>query len=1794
MAIGRISGPLLKDNLLRDGVDLAFETDLLYLDVINGRVGVKTRTPTNELSVIGTTRSTNVEVTTQLTVGSITINSNTITGTDGILNLTVPDGDQVIYQAKLKVDNVTIDNNVISTNTANTNLEIRPDGTGTVEVYSNATIYGNLHATGNITADGTVTIGDVNTDNVVINADIASDIIPDQNVHFNLGSTDKRWNEVWTENAYLTNIATTGLVVDGVDLNLRQGKILYVATNGSDSASGTHQNDPVASVKHALSIASTGDTVFVYPGTYLEIFPLTVPVGVTVRGTGLRSVLIKPTVATRYNDAFLLNGETTIEDLSIGDFFSGGNFYTVVSASAGSVTFNVGPSPFAHVYVSGGNITVNGSSYIVTNATYNNTTGNVTITHAGGTAAGTVFVSGLTFSCNGGTRVFPDNGYAFRFATDFAVSTKSPYVRNVTVITRGSVTSPSDPYGFDAGDAGKGAYVDGAYATAASNEAAMLFHSVTFITPNVDTLTATNGARVEWLNSFTYFANKGINLYSSNDGLAGQGKTQLRLSNTTGTFNVGDTVTYYSTYPTALASGTVAKKDADGKIYLTGKRDGFATKFERGGKTIQAFGSTALSQVQKKFGTASLLLSGPSDYAFVQNSTDFAFGTADFTIEFWIYRSNVSAVEGFLDFRTANPQNAAFLYANGSSLHYYVNGSNVITAAAATTSNNTWYHVAISRHTGSTRMFVNGTQVGSTWVDATSYIASPIVIGNNYTHDAGLSGYIDDLRVSNGIGRYTTTFAAPVSILGNDSHTVLLSHFDGATGSTLFVDETFLVQDIRSSSGGTAQFIELADYSDFGAEIRSIGSACVYGNYGVYGNGHGVVAYLIGQNLAYIGVGKRSDNDVTYVVQDNEVTETNGAKIYYSSVDHKGDFRVGDLFYVNQQDGTVQFSTASFNVTTTDGITITTGGNTTYIDGTEIDTGNLRLSGNTFSSTTGDINVIAASDQINFTNNVNIAGNLAVTGNVTIAGNIQVGDQTSDTVNFVAGVSSDIIPQTTGTYNLGSPSLQWKWVYADQETIGQVHINNNVITTSATNTDLSLQADGTGKVIVPSNDVELTHNLTVNGTTYLKDTGITGTVTQTGSVTQTGDYTQTGNTGITGTLTVTSYGQFEKIRIDSNIVSTTATNTDLDLQANGTGRIYVPNNNVQFDQNLTVNGTTSIATLTSSGTITANKFTTGDAYLQSNFIDTSITNHNLELRANGTGKILVPSNNVEITNNLTVTTGTTALKNTTVVGTLTQTGNVTQTGDYTQTGNTGITGNLTVSSYAQFEKIRIDSNVLSTTATNTDLSLQANGTGKVLVPNNNVLLSHDLTVNGTTNLNSLTVANTIPANAFTTGDIYIDDNYITTTLANSNLELRANGTGKILVPSNNFEVTNNLTVTTGTTALKTTGITGTLTHVGNVTRTGDVNQTGNYTLSGTIQVGSTAQFKDIKIDNNIITTTLLNNDLELVANGTGRIYIPTNDVRFDQALSVGGLTSTANINSSGTVQAVTFTDGNIQITGNTIQTTTVNSNLLLSAAGTGLVRFEQIDVQDNEIKTNTNTDIILAPNGTGIVNINSTQSVKLPVGSTTDRPSPGVAGMMRFNSTLSRFEGFDGTNWIRLDGLYDLDENTYVTAELTPGANDNTFRFVSDGVLIADLNATRFRAAQLDVDSININNNVISTTTTDTDLVVQTSGTGSVKLGNFAIRSNIITNTVSNSITNIIQNGTGYFKIAGTSGFVIPSGTSEQRPGLLEIGMMRFNTTDGRVEVWDGLVWQGAAGASVGVTSAEAADISILSVLMLG
>jgi hypothetical protein len=1976
MAVGRISGPLLKSNLVRNGIDLAFETDLLYLDVNNQRIGVKTNNPSHDLHVNGTARTTNLIVDNIAEIADITISGNTIQSSN-TLNLLTTGADSVVYQRQLDIQSISIFDNVINTNDSNANLELRPNGTGQVEVFSNLEVNGDIHATGNISADGNITLGDADTDNVTFNAEVASDIIPDVTDTYRLGNSTKRWDQVWANTVNADTVTANSLVLDGIDMTLRQGNILYVAKNGDDARTGTHPQDPFLTIQQAITAASTGDTIYIYPGAYEEIFPIVVPVGVTVKGHSIRSVTITPTTATRYKDAFLLNGESTVEDLTIKDFYSGRNNFTITSggAATGTLTVNAGTAPQAHTYVSGGTITNDAKSInaSITGSTYNNATGVLTVTYSGTAPANgaEVFLEGLVFSCNGGNRTFPDNGYSFRFATDFEVTSRSPYVRNITAITKGSVITAEDPRGFNAGDAGKGPYVDGAYATANSKEAAMLFHSCTFIVPGVDGLTATNGARIEWLNSFTYFANRGIYAFDSNEGLKSDGKTSVRLGGITGgSFAAGDTITFTST-DSSTTIAVLAESVNNDIIVIDGK--------------------------------------------------------------------NID----FVDFDTT-PQS-----------------------------------------------------------------------------------------ISNGTGVTATT---------------ILNH----------------------------------DVRDFGAEIRMIGSASVYGNFGLVGDGPGVIVYAIGQNLAYIGNGKEVTNDAGTVLQDNEVIELNDAKIRFNTVDHNGDFRVGDLFYVNQDAGTVNFVANALNVDLTSGVTFTTGSNSTFVSGDRIDTGNLRISGNTIESLSGNINISPLTQTLNLNSDVNVAGSLDVTGNVTIGGNITIGDEASDTIQIVAGIDSDLIPNIDTAYDLGSENKRWAWLYSNGADFGDIKITNNFIETTVSNADLELRANGTGKVVVPNANVEITNSFTVAGDSVLQDVDILGNLTITGDIIQTGDQTVLGDVNVGADLTVTGQAQFEEILINDNFITTTSSNTDLELRANGTGEILIPNDNfrisndlfansmqfntiagttidateftnttltivnnsitsstgglvldaagtgdilintsdVNIQQNLTVttgdttlkntiiNGTvTQVGNVTQTGNFTiAGEISNGNILIEDNFIATTDSNSPLELRANGTGQILVPNNNVQINNDLTVS-GSTDLQDTLVNGTFTLVGDFNQTGDSNITGSVTVTQDLDVTGAAQFEEILVDDNFITTTTSNADLELRAVGTGKVLIPNNDLEVSNDLIVAGTLTVNDINSSGTITANRFSTGDILIDDNFITTTQSNSNLELRANGTGEIIVPNNNVTFDNNIDVA-GLATFANTTINGALQVVGNVTHTGDIQVLGtstldsivvnqklqleeiliddnfitttssntdlelraagtgkvivpndnveitndldvngtftvnNITSTGTI-VANSYSTGDLLVDDNFITTTLSNSNLELRANGTGDVLIPNNDVTIDNTLTVAGVTnlSTTTINgvvqvtnavdingnftvngdqtitggvlvngtaqfediqvagnviqttesnsdleirtqagqnilipnsdvsvtgnltvsgqltvgdiqSTGTIEANNFTTGDVLIDDNFITTTTSNSDLELRANGTGKVvvqdnlqatqdltvsgtttlngvtgvngilthvgntvqtgnftqtgttdiagiltvtgdaDFEGISLSGNtisgtqsnadlEIKTSgsgnvvfpnndlqvtndfivggtltvgnltasgiieaetfstgdiliddnyitttlSNSDLELRTAGTGAVlidnfNINGstisttgtltvspssnytvfdgTGAINIPVGSTLQRPAGAAlyTGAIRYNQDLSRYEGYNGTNWIILQGVEDLDGDTKITAELVEGQNDNKIRFYTNSTVKADIDSNRFYADRFDVDDVRIEQNTISTITADQDLVLSAAGTGRVVIENFAFDGNRIINTVSNSITQFENTNNGYVKFAGTGGFVIPSGTSAERPAVAyrEVGMTRFNTEDDRVEIFDGINWASSAGAGSGINPADAADLAIETVLYLG
>lgn len=244
MAIGRISGQLLKSNLLRSGENLAFETDLLYLDVVNSRIGIRTASPSTDLEVNGTIRSTNLVADNQITVGDLRFSGNTILSTSGTVNFQAAAGEATVYHSRLQIDDLQLQGNVISTTVSNSAIEILPNGTGTVNVVANTNITGNLrvtgniNATGNVTIGGNITIGDGLTDDIFINASIRSDLIPQTDNLYDLGSAAFRWNAVYTNNLFTTAVNVPSLDIGNLmfrdnEITTTTGQDLFIDGNGA-------------------------------------------------------------------------------------------------------------------------------------------------------------------------------------------------------------------------------------------------------------------------------------------------------------------------------------------------------------------------------------------------------------------------------------------------------------------------------------------------------------------------------------------------------------------------------------------------------------------------------------------------------------------------------------------------------------------------------------------------------------------------------------------------------------------------------------------------------------------------------------------------------------------------------------------------------------------------------------------------------------------------------------------------------------------------------------------------------------------------------------------------------------------------------------------------------------------------------------------------------------------------------------------------------------------------------------------------------------------------------------------------------------------------------------------------------------------------------------------------------------------------------------------------------------------------------------------------------------------------
>lgn len=352
----------------------------------------------------------------------------------------------------------------------------------------------------------------------------------------------------------------------------------------------------------------------------------------------------------------------------------------------------------------------------------------------------------------------------------------------------------------------------------------------------------------------------------------------------------------------------------------------------------------------------------------------------------------------------------------------------------------------------------------------------------------------------------------------------------------------------------------------------------------------------------------------------------------------------------------------------------------------------------------------------------------------------------------------------------------------------------------------------------------------------------------------------------------------------------------------------------------------------------------------------------------------------------------------------------------------------------------------------------------------------------------------------------------------------------------------------------------------------------------------------------------------------GTLAATTLNASTISSTSAIGITTTNNVNLS----CDNFTIGsNLSISGSSGN---INSSAIIKTTGS-FNSNDQLTIAGSTISSATNYNIVLSPATDQVAKVSGTSAFTIPSGTTLERPVSPIAesGSIRYNTTIGQFEGYSGVNWSSLGGVRDIDGDTYILAELTAGANNNTLFFYTGGQESARLSSSglnfintgsslitstaiqgtqQWQASTL----VTLNSfifsgsNVYQVTTAGTTgssapthttgdqsngtatLTWSRSTLGSINFSglskvSFSVPSEygadlrISSNVISSLINDIQLSPVAGKKVSvlGTTSLAIPAGTEAER-GTPSTGSIRFSTTSSSFEGYNGTNWTSLGG----------------------
>jgi hypothetical protein len=184
---------------------------------------------------------------------------------------------------------------------------------------------------------------------------------------------------------------------------------------------------------------------------------------------------------------------------------------------------------------------------------------------------------------------------------------------------------------------------------------------------------------------------------------------------------------------------------------------------------LETVGNAQISTSVVKYGTGSI--STPTSGYLINTDAKTSLGSANFTVEFWVNSaSDEGGYPGLVAIDSGLTGDFAGLVVTKSGVFVSYNGSSwaIFAASMGTVSDGAWRHIAVVRNGSSLLCFNNGVLQSTTSITSAIFYKGPAtIVGKKADNFTAGEAYIDDLRITNGVARYTADFTPPTAALPN-------------------------------------------------------------------------------------------------------------------------------------------------------------------------------------------------------------------------------------------------------------------------------------------------------------------------------------------------------------------------------------------------------------------------------------------------------------------------------------------------------------------------------------------------------------------------------------------------------------------------------------------------------------------------------------------------------------------------------------------------------------------------------------------------------------------------------------------------------------------------------------------------------------------------------------------------------------------------------------------------------------------------------------------------------------------